>query len=105
VSGDPGRKNRKITIKRRVVTNTLGDVVETYTTHATVWADFRPLRMDERFTSDARHSVRAGSFRIYHRDDLDPTMIIEWDGKQWRILGFAEVGYRDELDITAEAVY
>jgi SPP1 family predicted phage head-tail adaptor len=105
MAGDPGKKNRKVTIKRKVLTNTNGDVVETYSTVAQVWADFRPLRMDERFTSDAKHSVRAGNFRIYWRDDLEPTMVIEWDGRTWNIIGIAEVGYQDELDITAEAVY
>jgi SPP1 family predicted phage head-tail adaptor len=105
MAGDPGRKNRLVTIKRKVLTNTGGDVAETYATVAKVWADFRPLRMDERFTSDARHSARVGNFRVYHRDDLTPDMVIEWDARTWRILGLAEVGYRDELDVTAEAVY
>lgn len=104
-TGDPGKKNRKIAIKRKVVTNSSGDVTETYATVATVWADFRPMRMDERFVSDARHSVRVGNFRIYHLDDLDPTMVLEFDGRTWKILGIAEVGYRAELDVTAEAVY
>lgn len=104
-AGDPGKKNRKITLKARTVVNTKGDVVETYTTVATVWADFRPVRMDERFVADARHSVRAGNFRIYHRDDINPEMVIGFDGFDWRITGIAEVGYRSEMDLTAEAVY
>lgn len=105
MAGDPGKKDRLITIKRKALANAGGDLTETFTTVARVWASFRPLRMDERFTSDARHSVRAGNFRVHHRDDLTPDMVIDWDGRTWRILGLAEVGYRDELDITAEAVY
>lgn len=106
MAGDPGKKNRKITIQRVTQVNTNGSLGEpTYTTLASVWAEFRPLRMDERFTSDARHSVRAGNFRIYYRSDITPDMVISWDSKTWRILGIAEVGYRDELDLTAEAIY
>jgi len=102
---DPGKKNRLIAIKRKVSTNTGGDVVTTYATVATVWAEFRPLRTGERFASDATHSVRAGNFVIYHRDGLDPTMVIEWDGVVWEIKGIEEYGYRDELGLNAEAVY
>jgi SPP1 family predicted phage head-tail adaptor len=100
-----GAKNKLITLKRVVVTNPGGTVTETLTTVARVWASHRPLRMDERFTSDARHSVRVANFRIYHRDDLDPNMVIEWDARTWRIVGIAEVGHRSEQEITAEAVY
>src|SRR5690349_10235123 len=105
MAGDPGKKNRKITIRRVTEVNTNGSLEKTYATLATVWADFRPLRMDERFASDARHSVRAGNFRIYHRDDIAPEMVIGFDGLNWRILGIAEVGYREELDVTAEVIY
>jgi SPP1 family predicted phage head-tail adaptor len=105
VAGDPGRKNRLITLQSVTETNTSGSLEKAYTTVARVWADFRPLRMDERNVSAAKHSIRAGNFRIYHRDDIDPNMTISWDGKTWRITGIAEVGYRDELDITAEVVY
>jgi SPP1 family predicted phage head-tail adaptor len=100
-----GAKDKRILLKRKVTTNTGGDVVETFQTVAPVWASHRPLRMDERFTSDARHSVRVANFRIYHRDDLDPNMVIEWDSRTWRIVGIAEVGHRSEQEITAEAVY
>ena len=105
MAGDPGRKNRKITIQRVTEVNTSGSLEPRYSTVASVWADFRPLRMDERHESAAKHSVRTGNFRIYFRDDLDPNMVISFDGLRWRITGIAEVGYRDELDITAEAVY
>lgn len=105
MAGNPGKKDRKITLKTPTVTSTGGDVVTTYSTLATVWADYRPVRMDERHVSAAKHSVRAGNFRIYHRDDVTPNLVIGFDGRDWRVTGIAEVGYRDELDITAEAVY
>ncbi|MBX9580481.1 MAG: head-tail adaptor protein [Gemmataceae bacterium] len=105
MAGDPGKKNKLITLKRKVPANPGGDLDYTYQTVARVWADFRPLRMDERFTSDARHTARVGNFRVYWRDDLTPDLVIEWDGRTWNVLGIAEVGHRDEVDLTAEAVY
>lgn len=105
MTGDPGRKNRLITLKAPTTTNEGGNLVTTHSVRAKVWADFRPLRMDERYLSNAVHSVRAGNFRIYHRDDVSPEMVIGFDGKDWKITGIAEVGFRDELDVTAEVTY
>lgn len=104
MTGDPGKKNYKIILKAATFTNPNGDGQTTYAEKARVWADFRPLRMDERYVSNAKHSVQVGNFRIYHRDDVDPSMIITFMGSDWRITGIATVGFRDELDITAEAV-
>jgi SPP1 family predicted phage head-tail adaptor len=104
-SRNPGNKNKKIVIKSPVLTYTKGDVVKTWVTLATVWADERPMRMDERYASDARHSMRVANFRIWFRDDVTPEMAVEFEGLTWRITGLAEVGFREELDITAEAIY
>ena len=105
MTGNPGRKNRKIVIQARTVTNTLGDVANSWTTFASVWAEERPLRMTERQNSAALHSVETSNFRIYYRDDLTPEMQVVYRGKEWKITGLAVVGDREELDITAEAVY
>ena len=103
--GNPGKKNKKITIKRRIVTNTLGDAVSSWVNLASVWADERPLRMDERFQSDAKYSVRVSNFRIYYRADVTPDMQIIHDGLTWRITGIAEIGYREEMELTCEVFY
>ena len=105
MASNPGKKNRKIILQSRTVTNTLGDAVSTWTTLATVWAEERPLRMDERFSADATHSVRVSNFRIWYRDDVGPEMQISYAGLLWRITGLAELGNREELDITVEAIY
>jgi SPP1 family predicted phage head-tail adaptor len=104
-SRNPGVKNRRISLKAPQVVNTLGDVVTTFQEVATVWADERPMRMDERFTSDARHSMRVSNFRIWYRSDVTPEMVIAYAGRDWRITGIAEIGLREELELTAEAVY
>lgn len=104
-SRNPGTKNRRITLRAPVVVNNLGDVVTTWKDVATVWADERPMRMDERFSSDARHSLRVSNFRIWYRMDVTPEMVIFYAGRDWRITGIAEIGLREELELTAEAVY
>jgi SPP1 family predicted phage head-tail adaptor len=105
MTGNPGKKNRKIVIQARTVTNTLGDAVSSWTTLASVWAEERPLRMTERQQSAALHSVETSNFRIYYRDDITPEMQVFYKNKSWKIMGLAEIGNREELDITAEAVY
>jgi SPP1 family predicted phage head-tail adaptor len=102
---NPGKKNRKITIQTPTVTNVLGEVTTTWSTLASVWAEERPMRMDERFQSAGTHSVRVSNFRVWYRNDITPTMQIVYDGKTWQITGLAEIGNWEELDITAEVVY
>jgi SPP1 family predicted phage head-tail adaptor len=105
MASNPGKKNRKITILQRTVTNSLGDAVSGWSTLASVWAEERPLRMDERFQSDSLHSVRVSNFRIWYRDDVGPEMQLSYAGLNWKITGLAELGFKEELDITAEVVY
>lgn len=102
---NPGLKNKRIVLKAPVVVNNFGDVTTEYRSIATLWADERPMRMDERFSSDARHSLRVSNFRIWFRADVTPEMVIGFEGRDWRITGIAEIGLHEELEITAEAVY
>jgi SPP1 family predicted phage head-tail adaptor len=102
--GNPGRKNRFITIERPTEVNDLGSVTKTWSTLATVWAEERPLRAEERYLSEGKHSVRVSNFRIYYRSDITELMELVYAGRRWRITGIAPVDTLDqELDITAEA--
>lgn len=103
-SKNPGRKNRRILVRKPVVTNDRGEVTVTYEDFLTLWAEERPVRMEERFQAEARHTMRVSSFRVWFRSDIDQEMVLGYGGRTWRITGLAEVGYREELDITAEAV-
>lgn len=104
-SRNPGTKNRRITLRAPLIVNTLGDVTVSFQDVATVWADERPMRMDERFSSDANHSVKVSNFRIWYRSDVTPEMVIFYAGREWNITGIAEIGLREELELTAEATY
>ena len=104
MAGNPGKKNRLIAFERPTVTNALGDVTKTWAKVASVWAEERPLRMDERFVSEAKHSVRVSNFRIYFRSDITELMEIVYAGRRWRIVGINPVDPLDqELDVTGEA--
>lgn len=105
MAGNPGQKNRYITLLTPTEVNNFGDVTVTYTELASVWANERPLRMDERYAAEGKHSVRVSNFRIYYRTDVHPNMMLRYDNLDWRITGIAEVGYHEEMDITAEVVY
>jgi SPP1 family predicted phage head-tail adaptor len=102
---NPGRKDRFITIQERITVNDNGDVNSTWRNLCKVWASEKPMKMDERYATEAKHSMRVSNFRIYYRDDVGPEMQIVYNGLTWRITGLAEIGYKEELDITAEAVY
>jgi len=102
-----GKLDREIVIQRQAGTtqSASGKPVESWVTFASVWASVVPLSATERFRSDAKHSVRVSSFSIRWLDGVLPTMRIVYEGLNWRILGIAELGRRDGLEITAEAVY
>lgn len=102
----PGKLDRRITIEQvTLAQNAMGEPVETWAPFAEVWTDVRPMTATERFESDARHSARVSNFRIRYLTGIDPTMRISYEGLSWRILGIAELGRREGLDVTAEVVY
>lgn len=102
----PGRLDREIVIESATLSaNSIGEMVETWATFASVWAQVAPLSAGERFRSEARHSARVSVFTIRYLDGLLPTMRIKYENLFWRILGIAEVGRRHWLEITAEVVY
>lgn len=103
-SKNPGRKNRKILVRKPVVTNDRGEVTVTHEDFLTLWAEERPMRMEERYQAQARHTMRVSNFRVWFRSDITQEMVIAHEGRLWRVTGLAEVGNREELDITAEAV-
>lgn len=101
-----GKLDREIVIESATSTvNAIGEPVETWATFASVWAEVKPLSASERFRSEARHSARVSTFSIRWLAGVLPTMRIKYENLYWRILGIAELGRRDGLEITAEVVY
>jgi SPP1 family predicted phage head-tail adaptor len=103
-----GKLDRRITIQRKSVTESgSGEPIETWADLATVWAQARPLRGDERFATRQLVGTAVMTFHIRYRGDLAITVKdrISYDGKLWDILDVREVGRHvvTEIDTKARA--
>lgn len=69
------------------------------------WAHLTEARSKERFSNDAGvRSSSNGTFLIAYTSEVTTKDRISYSGKYWRIVGLAEVGYRELLEISAEVV-
>ena len=78
-----------------------GEVVETWSTLATLHAGKRDTKGDERFKAQQIEDRVETVFRIRHRTDLDQTMRILYGGDYYEIRGITELGRRDGLELMA----
>lgn len=103
---DPAELDRQVLIKTRTVTpDSRGDIgTPTLTTLATVWARRSDLRSYERFQAGRAVSVRVASFVVRYRSDVTEKMIIVDGSETFEIVGIAEIGRKDWLDLAAEGV-
>lgn len=98
-----GELDRKIVIQSSTPTrDDYGGEVQGWSTYATVWAKFTPLRGTERFAAQQPVAVIAGTFRLYWLAGVDETMRISHDGQYWDIRSINEIGRREGLEIFAE---
>jgi SPP1 family predicted phage head-tail adaptor len=103
---DPAELDRQVEIKQRVIVqDSRGDIGEpTLSTVATVWARKNDMRGRERFTSDRVTAIRAGSYLIRHRSDLTEKMLLVDGSDSYEIVGLAEVGRKDFLEVSVQIV-
>jgi head-tail adaptor len=100
----PGLLKNKVLIKSlSVTTNDLNETIKAYsTTFATMWADIRSVNASKRFSSEREISYRSAVFISYYIGGITNEMKLLHDGNLWDIVGVAEIGYRDGIEITAE---
>jgi SPP1 family predicted phage head-tail adaptor len=99
-----GRLDRRITIEGVGEGRTAsGDVTETWSTVAVVWAGIRAPRGDEVFAAREEQAERELVFRIRWRSDVTAKMRIQYDGLTWDIEHVAEIGRREGLELRAKA--
>jgi SPP1 family predicted phage head-tail adaptor len=79
----------RITLQRKTITRDAeGNVRETWTDVATVWATFEPMNSRQREFLEAS-AINAESyvrFRIRYRPDVTPDMRVVYDGRQFDIV-------------------
>lgn len=101
-----GKLDRRVTIQRKTVTESgSGEPIEAWNDLATVWAQARPNRGDERFSTMQVVGSAVTTFVVRFRADLAVTVLdrLGYDGKTWDILDVRELGRREGWEIDAKA--
>lgn len=103
-----GNLDRRITIQRATYTqNALGEqIIATWNTLATVWAEVMPVSDGERIRALEVSAEITTRFRIRYSStvaSVNPKDRISYDGRVYDISGVKEIGRREGLEITAAA--
>ena len=80
-----GKLDQHIVLKQPTTVNSGGQVVETYTTVATVWAEILTQRGNEAFEAARVNAQRVIRARIRYRTDILTTWVCEWQGVEYNI--------------------
>lgn len=96
--------DRRITIEEP--TSTLaadGQPVDSWSTYREVWAEIKYGRGSEYFTAAQELAEQTATFRIWYDSGITKKMRISYNSLYWDILSIAELGYREGLEIIAQA--
>ena len=100
----PGKLDRRLLIQSvTVVQSTSGEVTETLTPLATVWASRWYVRGEAPDVGDGstQQVLTGGRFTIRFRDDVLTNMVLTCEGDDFTITGIEEGGRRDTLTLYA----
>jgi len=78
--------------------------IETWSTYAQVWARKMDIRPRDRFAADQVIEEEITTFRVHYMSALTVEMRVVHDSKTYEIIGIAELGRREGLDVTARAM-
>ena len=100
-----GKLDRRIELQEPIETrDTTGDVITTYSTVYTVPCAVENFKSAERFSSEQIRSSRVRDFRMRYLTNIEENWQIRYEGSDFRILAIDEIGRREGLKITAEAL-
>lgn len=102
---DPGEFDRQVVIERVTSQGNAigGKGTPTWTPQKTVWAKVVQVGASERFQAEGVLSEKTGTFTMYFDSDVLVTDRLDYAGQKWRITGVKEIGYKEALELTAEA--
>ncbi|OMQ44931.1 phage head closure protein [Ensifer sp. 1H6] len=102
-----GKMDRRVKILRlqEIGRNELNEALMDWVAVATVWAQARPNRGDERFEAQQLTGSATMTFHIRYRRELTIEDRISYDGRTWDIRDIRELGRRvvSEFDCVARA--
>lgn len=83
-----GLLDQRITIEAKSTTrNAIGEEVDTWSPFATVWAQYRPVRMTERVSGAQLAAEFDAVFRIRYVSGIDAEMRVIWRGQRFDLAG------------------
>lgn len=101
---NPGKMDRRIALQSLTVTkSSSGAPQNTWTTQATVWAEFRQTKGTEVLEQAQERTKESGIFFIRYRSDVATTWRVQYAGRDWDIVAVREIGRREGLELTVEA--
>lgn len=100
------KRDRRVTIERRAAgaPDAYGKLAPAWEPVCTAWAEVKEIATRERLRAAQVLGARAATVTILHREGLDAAMRVRFGGATWRIVGLAEVGRRQALQLTVEAL-
>lgn len=100
-----GKLDRRLRLERYAETgrNELNEPIKGWSEIATVWAQQRPNRGDERFSSGQLSGQIVMTFHIRWRSDLTRQDRLIYEGRAYNIKDLRELGRRVVLEIDAVA--
>jgi SPP1 family predicted phage head-tail adaptor len=98
-----GDLRRRIEIQTNTpVANGIGELVDTWTTQATVWAEIEPLTGSRYFQAKQANADVTGIIRIRYRDGMLPTMRLLYGT---RVLQIVSIMVPKECKRTLQIMY
>lgn len=83
-----GLLDQRVTIETKsVARNAIGEETETWSTLATVWAQYRPVKTDERIAGAQLQAEFDAVFRIRKLAGIDAESRITWRGQRFELVG------------------
>lgn len=96
----PGRYNQRVTFEYKSVTRAgTGEEVTSWVVLDTVWAEVKQLRGKEFYSAAQMQDAMDHQIRIRYRTDITRDMRAVWRGQALDIVGVAELGNHDALEI------
>lgn len=99
-----GRMDRQIVIQSAAtVQDASGQPIQTWATFATVWAERKDIRGNERFAADQKMAKRTATYRMRWLTGVNEQMRITDGGSTYYILGIADNERQGWMELSVEA--
>ncbi|MFA7588525.1 MAG: phage head closure protein [Novosphingobium sp.] len=103
MSIDPATMNRRVVVERyTLVPGPLNDEFA-WADIRSVWAAMKYDRADEEFAAHQTYARRLVTFTMRFTHDLTAVDRLRHDGVTYEIKGITEVGFREAIEVKAEA--